>query len=123
MTKFIRTTSLAATVTALTLSATPALSAPVSVSNGPGGGRALQVAGLQGQGINLAILGEAPTPTNDVSSFRNCFGFKGTSLKIHNAGSIKPILESSLDAMTVAMVAPKLNRLDLWVKQLGQDNP
>ena len=25
--------------------------------------------------------------------------------------------------MTVAMVAPKLNRLDLWVKQLGQDNP
>jgi subtilase family serine protease len=84
---------------------------------------ALQVAGLQGQGINLAILGEAPTPTNDVTTFRNCFGFQGTSLKIHNAGSIKPILESSLDAMTVAMVAPKLNRLDLWVKQLGQDNP
>jgi subtilase family serine protease len=25
--------------------------------------------------------------------------------------------------MTVAMVAPKLNRLDLWVKQLGQANP
>jgi subtilase family serine protease len=84
---------------------------------------ALQSAGFQGQGINLAILGEGPTPTNDVSTFRNCFGFQGTSLKIHNAGSIKPILESSLDAMTVAMVAPKLNRLDLWVKQLGQDNP
>lgn len=84
---------------------------------------ALQAAGFQGQGINLAILGEAPTPTNDVSTFRDCFGFQGTSLKIHNAGSIKPILESSLDAMTVAMVAPKLNRLDLWVKQLGQDNP
>lgn len=84
---------------------------------------ALQASGFQGQGINLAILGEAPTPTSDVSTFRNCFGFQGTSLKIHNAGSIKPILESSLDAMTVAMVAPKLNRLDLWVKQLGQDNP
>ena len=84
---------------------------------------ALQAAGFQGQGINLAILGEAPTPTNDVTTFRNCFGFQGTSLKIHNAGNIKPILESSLDAMTVAMVAPKLNRLDLWVKQLGQDNP
>ena len=84
---------------------------------------AMQAAGFQGQGINLAILGEAPTPTNDVTTFRNCFGFQGTSLKIHNAGSIKPILESSLDAMTVAMVAPKLNRLDLWVKQLGQDNP
>ena len=84
---------------------------------------ALQAAGFRGQGINLAILGEAPTPTNDVTTFRNCFGFQGTSLKIHNAGSIKPILESSLDAMTVAMVAPKLNRLDLWVKQLGQDNP
>jgi subtilase family serine protease len=84
---------------------------------------ALQAAGFQGQGINLAILGEAPTPTNDVTTFRNCFGFQGTSLKIHHAGSIKPILESSLDAMTVAMVAPKLNRLDLWVKQLGQNNP
>jgi subtilase family serine protease len=84
---------------------------------------AMQAAGYQGQGINLAILGEAPTPTNDVSTFRNCFGFQGTSLKIHNAGNIKPILESSLDAMTVAMVAPKLGRLDLWVKQLGQDNP
>jgi subtilase family serine protease len=84
---------------------------------------ALQAAGLQGAGINLAILGEAPTPTNDVTTYRNCFGFQGTSLKIHNAGSIKPILESSLDAMTVAMVAPKLNRLDLWVKQLGQNNP
>jgi subtilase family serine protease len=83
----------------------------------------LQTAGLRGQGINVAILGEAPTPTNDVTTFRNCFGFDGTALKIHDAGSIKPILESSLDAMTVAMVAPKLNRLDLWVKQLGQDNP
>src|SRR5207244_9226256 len=30
---------------------------------------ALQVAGLQGQGINLAILGEGPTPTNDESTF------------------------------------------------------
>jgi subtilase family serine protease len=84
---------------------------------------AMQAAGFQGQGINVAILGEAPTPTNDVTTFRNCFGFQGTSLKIHNAGNIKPILESSLDAMTVAMVAPKLNRLDLWVKQLGQANP
>jgi subtilase family serine protease len=84
---------------------------------------AMQAAGFQGQGINLAILGEAPTPNSDVTTFRNCFGFEGTSLKIHNAGSIKPILESSLDAMTAAMVAPKLNRLDLWVKQLGQDNP
>src|SRR5207249_6581387 len=35
MINFIRTTSLAATVVALTVSAAPALSAPVSVSNGP----------------------------------------------------------------------------------------
>ena len=106
---------------------------PTSVSSSAGlfpnqidtayGISALQAAGLWGQGINLAILGEAPTPTNDVTTYRNCFGFQGTSLKIHNAGSIKPILESSLDTMTVAMVAPKLNRLDLWVKQLGQNNP
>ena len=31
--------------------------------------------------------------------FRNCFGAQGTSLKIHNGSGIKPILESSLDAM------------------------
>jgi subtilase family serine protease len=84
---------------------------------------ALQAAGFRGGGINVAILGEAPTSTNDVSTFRNCFGFQGTALKIHNASNIKPTLESSLDVMTIAMVAPKLNRLDLWVKQLGQANP
>jgi subtilase family serine protease len=83
----------------------------------------LQAAGLRGQGVRVAILGEAPTPTGDVSAFRSCFGFQGTSLKIHGASNIAPILESSLDAMTIAMVAPKLARLDLWVKALGQADP
>jgi kumamolisin len=83
----------------------------------------LQAGGLQGQGVRLAILGEAPTPTSDVTAFRNCFGFQGTSLKIHGASNIAPILESSLDAMTISMVAPKLARLDLWVKALGQSDP
>jgi kumamolisin len=83
----------------------------------------LQSSGLQGQGIRVAILGEAPTPTNDVTTFRNCFGFQGTSLKIHGGSGIAPILESSLDAMTISMVAPKLSRLDLWVKALGQNDP
>lgn len=83
----------------------------------------LQAAGLEGQGVRVAILGEAPTPTGDVSAFRNCFGFAGTALKIHGASNIAPILESSLDAMTIAMVAPKLARLDLWVKALGQADP
>jgi subtilase family serine protease len=83
----------------------------------------LQAAGLQGQGIRVAILGEGPTPTSDVNAYRNCFGFQGSSLHIHNGSNLKPILESSLDAMTIAMVAPKLSRLDLWVKQLGQSNP
>jgi subtilase family serine protease len=83
----------------------------------------LQAAGLLGQGVRVAILGEAPTPTNDVTAFRNCFGFAGTALKIHGASNIAPILESSLDAMTIAMVAPKLARLDLWVKALGQADP
>jgi hypothetical protein len=80
-------------------------------------------AGLQGQGARIAILGEAPTPVNDVNAYRNCFGFPGTALQIHGASNIAPILESSLDAMTVAMVAPKLSRLDLWVKTLGQADP
>ncbi len=48
---------------------------------------------------------------------------RGRRCKIHGASGIKPILESSLDAMTLAMVAPKLSRLDLWVKALGNDDP
>ena len=83
----------------------------------------LQAGSLQGQGSRIAILGEAPTPLNDVNTFRSCFGFPGTALQIHGASNIAPILESSLDAMTVSMVAPKLDRLDLWVKPLGQSDP
>ena len=82
----------------------------------------LQAAGLRGQGIKLAIVGEAPTPTADVNQFRNCFGSQGTSLKIHNGSGIKPIIESSLDAMVVSMVAPQLNRFDLWVQPLSEDS-
>src|SRR4051794_16848109 len=82
----------------------------------------LQAAGLQGQGVRLAIVGEAPTPASDVNAFRSCFGTQGTSLKIHNAGSIKPILESSLDAMVASMVAPKLANLDLWVHPLSESD-
>ena len=82
----------------------------------------LQAAGLQGQGVRLAIVGEAPTPASDVNAFRSCFGTEGTALKIHNAGSIKPILESSLDAMVVSMVAPKLSSFDLWVHPLSESD-
>src|SRR4051812_33781589 len=79
----------------------------------------LQAAGLKGQGARVAILGEAPTPAADVNTFRSCFGATGTALQIHNAGSITPILESSLDAMTVAMVAPALSDFDLWVNPIS----
>src|SRR3954451_24048505 len=82
----------------------------------------LQAAGLQGQGVRLAIVGEAPTPSSDVNAFRSCFGTQGTSLKIHNAGSIKPIIESSLDAMVASMVAPKLAAFDLWVHPLSESD-
>jgi subtilase family serine protease len=82
----------------------------------------LQSAGLRGQGIKLAIVGEAPTPTADVNQFRNCFGAQGTSLKIHNGSGIKPIIESSLDAMVVSMVAPQLDRFDLWVQPLSENS-
>jgi subtilase family serine protease len=83
----------------------------------------LQASGLRGQGIRIAILGEGPTLTSDVNAYRNCFGFQGTALKIHGGSNITPIVESSLDAMTIAMVAPKLSRLDLWVKALGKNDP
>jgi len=82
----------------------------------------LQAGGLRGQGARVAIVGEAPTPASDVSTFRSCFGLTGTNLKIHNAGSIQPILESSLDAMVVSMVAPQLDRFDLWVHPLGEED-
>jgi kumamolisin len=82
----------------------------------------LQASGLKGQGVKLAIVGEAPTPSNDVNTFRSCFGTTGTSLKIHNAGSIKPIIESSLDAMVASMVAPKVARLDLWVHPISESD-
>jgi kumamolisin len=82
----------------------------------------LQASGLQGQGARLAIVGEAPTPASDVNAFRSCFGATGTSLKIHNAGSIKPIIESSLDAMVSSMVAPKLAGFDLWVHSLSEED-
>ena len=82
----------------------------------------LQAAGLQGQGARVAIVGEAPTPAADVNAYRSCFGVAGTALKIHNAGSIKPIVESSLDAMTVSMVAPQLSRFDLWVHPISEED-
>jgi kumamolisin len=82
---------------------------------------ALQAAGLRGQGSHVAIVGEAPTPASDVNTYRDCFGFQGTALSIHNAGSIQPILESSLDAMTVSMVAPSLASFDLWVHPINED--
>ena len=82
----------------------------------------LQESGLRGQGVRLAIVGEAPTPSSDVNQFRNCFGAQGTSLKIHNGSGIKPILESSLDAMVVSMVAPQLDRFDLWVQPLSENS-
>jgi subtilase family serine protease len=82
----------------------------------------LQAAGLKGQGMRLAIVGEAPTPASDVNTFRSCFGTQGTALKIHNAGSIKPILESSLDAMVASMVAPALSRFDLWVHPISESD-
>jgi len=83
----------------------------------------LQAQGYEGQGQRIAILGEGPTPADDVTAYRNCFGFQGTSLTVHNGSNLSPILESSLDAMTIAMVAPKLSRLDLWVKALGENDP
>lgn len=82
----------------------------------------LHAAGIQGQGARLAIVGEAPTPAADVNTFRSCFGAQGTALKIHNGSGIKPILESSLDAMVASMVAPQLGRFDLWVHPLSESD-
>jgi subtilase family serine protease len=78
----------------------------------------LHAAGLKGEGVRLAIVGEAPTPLADVGAFRDCFGYAGTELGIHGGAGVQPILESSLDAMVVSMVAPKLASFDLWVRPL-----
>ena len=70
---------------------------------------------------NRTTLTEMRLPSvSDVNAFRSCFGTTGTSLKTHNAGSIKPIIESSLDAMVSSMVVPKLAGFDLWVQPLNE---
>ena len=81
----------------------------------------LRASGLEGQGARVAIVGEAPTPIADVHAFRHCFGLAGTPLRIHGGRNIPPILESSLDAMVVSMVAPRLERFDLWVHPLDEN--
>jgi kumamolisin len=82
----------------------------------------LQAQGLGGQGARIAIVGEAPTDTGDLGAFRSCFGINATALKTHNAGSIKPIIESSLDTQVVSMVAPAVSRLDLWVHPISESD-
>jgi subtilase family serine protease len=82
----------------------------------------LQAGGMRGQGARLAIVGEAPTPSSDVNQFRSCFGTQGTSLKIHDGSGIQPIVESSLDAMVSSMVAPQLDRFDLWVDPISENS-
>jgi subtilase family serine protease len=77
--------------------------------------------GLRGQGVKLAIVGEAPTPPADLALFRDCFGLAGTPLRIHGGAGVQPILESSLDAMVASAVAPKLSKFDLWVRPLADD--
>jgi kumamolisin len=82
---------------------------------------ALHRQGLKGQGVKLAIVGEAPTLPADVELFRRCFGFVGTPLRIHGGADVQPIGESSLDAMVASMVAPSLAGFDLWVRSLADD--
>src|SRR4051794_3086406 len=82
----------------------------------------LQAQGLLGQGIRLAIVGEGPTPINDLNAYRQCFGIPGSPLSIHGSTSLAPILESSLDAQTVAMVAPQLAAFDLWVAPISEED-
>jgi kumamolisin len=81
----------------------------------------LQQSGLLGQGSRVAIVGEAPTPVADLTAYRNCFGLPGAGLQVHGAGSIQPILESSLDAQAVASVAPQLAGFDLYVQALNEN--
>ena len=70
----------------------------------------------------MAIAGEAPTRTADVRAFRDCFGLAGTPLRQHGGAGIPPILESSLDAMVVSMVAPALSGFDLWVHPISESD-
>jgi kumamolisin len=75
---------------------------------------------LKGQGVRLAIVGQGPTRLADLTLFRDCFGFAGTPLRMHGAANVPPILESSLDAMMISAVAPKLAAFDLWVRPLAE---
>jgi subtilase family serine protease len=81
----------------------------------------LQSRGMYGQGSRVAIVGEAPTPAGDVSAYRSCFSLAGATLRIHGATTLKPILESSLDAMVLSMAAPALSGFDLWASPINED--
>jgi subtilase family serine protease len=78
--------------------------------------------GLLGQGSKIAIVGEAPTVANDLNTFRNCFGFQGTSLQQKGNTSSKPILESSLDSQVISMVTPQLANFTLWGHSLNESS-
>jgi kumamolisin len=75
---------------------------------------------LKGQGVKVAIVGQGPTRPADLTLFRDCFGFAGTPLRMHGGAGMAPILESSLDAMMISTVAPKLAAFDLWVRPLAE---
>ena len=77
--------------------------------------------GLLGTGHEAGHRRRGAHAPSDVNQYRSCFGAEGTALKIHNGSGIKPIIESSLDAMVVSMVAPKLERFDLWVHPINED--
>ena len=81
----------------------------------------LHAAGVLGQGVRVAIVGEGPTPNADLNAFRSCFGLPGSALEQHGSSSTQPILESSLDAQVVAMTAPQLTGFDLYYRTLNED--
>ena len=59
-----------------------------------------------GQGARLAIVGEAPTPPPTSTSSATASATAGNVAEDPQRRRIQPILESSLDAMVVSMVAP-----------------
>jgi subtilase family serine protease len=81
---------------------------------------ALQSQGLRGQGETIAIVGEGPAVTSDLNTFRNCFGFQGTSLGQSGSTSLQPILESALDTQVVSMVAPQLAHFYLYIHPIDE---
>lgn len=77
----------------------------------------LQAQGLQGQGISVALVESGAFIQSGLDTFTECFGIDAIAPIVHTVGPpgpVPPSIEAQLDVQVLAMVAPQLERLDVF---------